>query len=167
VVGDVPMNALSAKAQSPQSIQAAASRAGVSQNVRFLGSLTDEDLEMAYRSASVHVFPVREIPGDPEGFGMVAVEAAANGLATVAFATGGVVDAVQEGVSGHLVAAGDYAAFAIAVERVIDDENAGLSASCVEFARTFAWPNFGEKLCERMQELAPLRGMKGGGEHGA
>src|SRR3546814_16851853 len=64
----------------------------------FLGTITvDALLSVVYKAASAHIFPVREIPGDPEGFGMVAVEAAAHGVPTIAFATGGIVDAVAEG----------------------------------------------------------------------
>ena len=36
----------------------------------------------------IHIFPVCHISDDPEGFGMVAIEAAAHGAPTVAFATG-------------------------------------------------------------------------------
>src|SRR3546814_12287140 len=79
----------------------------------FLGTITDDALlSVVYKAASAHIFPVREIPGDPEGFGMVAVEAAAHGVPTIAFATGGIVDAVAEGESGRLIRTGDYGAFA-------------------------------------------------------
>lgn len=146
VIGDAPAQALHAQAQSPQSIQAAADAAGVGHNLRFLGTITDyTELGAAYRAADVHVFPVRELPGDPEGFGMVAVEAAAHGLPTVAFATGGIVDAVAEDRSGRLVASGDYARFADAVGETFDQRDA-LRATCRDFARGFAWPVFGEKL---------------------
>lgn len=143
VIGDAPAQALHARAQSVSSIQAAADAHGVGENIRFLGVITDPDkLADAYQSADVHVFPVREIPGDPEGFGMVAVEAAAHGLPTVAFATGGVTDAVGAGESGYLVSPGEYAQFA---DRTLDVLNAAgaWQAGCTAFARQFAWPCFG------------------------
>lgn len=150
IVGDAPGQALHARAQTPDSIQAAADAAGVGRSLRFLGVITDyRELGEAYRAADVHVFPVREIPGDPEGFGMVAVEAAAHGLPTVAFATGGVVDAVAEGESGHLVPPGDYAAFAAAVLRVLDAHDA-MRATCVTFAQAFAWPAFGAQIARQL-----------------
>lgn len=151
VVGDAPHDALHAEAQTPDSIRAAAVQAGVAENLCFLGTITDyTELGAAYRACDVHVFPVREIPGDPEGFGMVAVEAAAHGLPTVAFATGGVVDAVAEGQSGHLVPSGDYAAFADAVLRTLVTRGV-LRASCVEFAQGFAWCEFGRLIAAELR----------------
>ncbi|MFT4177976.1 MAG: glycosyltransferase family 4 protein [Thermomonas sp.] len=147
VVGDAPKQALHAEAQTPQSIQAAADAAGVGGNIRFLGVITDyQALGDIYRACDVHVFPVRELPGDPEGFGMVAVEAAAHGLPTVAFATGGIVDAVAEGQSGYLVPPGDYAVLSDAILRVLSDGDGCWKARAEQFAQGFAWAVFGEKL---------------------
>ncbi len=153
IVGDAPGDALYGQAQTPESIQAVADANGVGECIKFLGRLPEADLLAAYQSANVHVFPIREIPGDPEGFGMVAVEAAAHGLPTVAFATGGVVDAVSEGTSGYLVASGDYEAFADTVLRTLG-ECKDMRAGCMAFARRFSWPKFGEQV---MAQLASSR----------
>jgi phosphatidylinositol alpha-1,6-mannosyltransferase len=150
IVGDISTHSLHAQAQPPASIQAAADAVGVGRCLKFLGTITDyAELGMVYRACDVHVFPVREIVGDPEGFGMVAVEAAAHGLPTVAFATGGVVDAVLEDKSGHLVPSGDYARFADAVIATIAERNA-LRDSSVAFAQGFAWPGFGARIAEQL-----------------
>lgn len=157
IVGDAPRQALHAKAQTPESIRAAAAAAGVAGHIHFLGVITDYDeLGALYAAADVHVFPVREIGGDPEGFGMVAVEAAAHGLPTVAFATGGVVDAVTDGKSGRLVAPGDYAAFSDAVLQILAKRE-HLYASCLTFAQGFAWPIFGQRFAAQLPgfKLAP------------
>lgn len=146
IVGDAPGDALHAQAQTQESILSAAGEVGVSANLLFIGVVTDyRVLGAIYRAADVHVFPVRDIPGDPEGFGMVAVEAAAHGLPTVAFATGGVVDAVLEGESGCLVRGGDYSEFARKVLRMLDQPGA-MRGRSKEFARKFAWCEFGRKL---------------------
>lgn len=150
VVGGAPNQALHAQAQTRESIQAVADAKGMGSHLRFLGTITDyTELGCIYRMADVHVFPVRQLPGDPEGFGMVAVEAAAHGLPTVAFATGGVVDAVAENASGHLVPPGDYVAFANSVLCTLDECD-GLRASCIDFSHQFAWPDFGARLAAQL-----------------
>jgi phosphatidylinositol alpha-1,6-mannosyltransferase len=150
IVGDVPGDALHATGQSPDSIRDAAALAGVGDRVMFLGVITDRQrLSQVYRAADVHVFPLRQISSDPEGFGMVAIEAAAHGLPTVAFATGGVVDAVDESRSGRLVAPGDYSSFALAVLQVLQQRET-LASSATEFATAFAWPLFGERVAKAL-----------------
>ena len=149
VIGQAPTDSLRAGIQSPESIQDVADAAGIGQHLRFLGVITDPvELACAYESAALHVFPVRELSGDPEGFGMVAIEAAAHGLPTVAFATGGVVDAVAEGRSGCLIPQGDYSAFAASVLRVLADGKDAWRIGTVGFAKGFAWPAFGQRMAE-------------------
>jgi len=155
IVGDAPKQALHAEAQTPESIQAAAEAAGVGGHLLFLGTITDyAELGAIYRASDVHVFPVRHIPSDPEGFGMVAIEAAAHGLPSVAFATGGIVDAVAEGRSGHLVPPNDYAELSVAVISTLT-ERESLRSSCIEFARRFAWPEFGMQLQHHLHSMMP------------
>ncbi len=151
IVGDAPSDSLHASVQSRTSIQATADGLGIGQHLRFVGVITDPaELACAYECAALHVFPVRNIPGDPEGFGMVAIEAAAHGLPTVAFATGGIVDAVADGRSGRLVTQGDYAAFASAVLQVLADEKAGWDHRATAFAENFAWPIFGRRMMDAL-----------------
>ncbi|MGX5673018.1 glycosyltransferase family 4 protein [Thermomonas fusca] len=147
VIGDAPTDSLLAGVQSRDSIQTEADAAGVGRHLRFLGVITDpQALACAYESAALHAFPVRELPGDPEGFGMVAIEAAAHGLPTVAFATGGIVDAVAEGRSGRLVTPGDYDGLRDAALAVLRDGQGAWRARAQDFARQFAWPQFGASL---------------------
>lgn len=147
VIGEAPKNSLGAGIQTIESIQAQAEHFGVAEHIRFLGVITDKVLlATAYEAADVHVFPVRHIPDDPEGFGMVAIEAAAHGVPTVAFATGGVVDAVAEGQSGHLIAPDNYPALTQAVLQVLTADPTPWRASITTFAQGFAWPVFGQRI---------------------
>ncbi len=149
IVGDAPRDALAAEAEPPEAILGAARAAGVEGSVHWIGPRFGQALTSAYLAADVHVFPVREIPEDPEGFGMVAIEAAAHGLPTVAYATGGVTDAVGEGISGLLVTPGDGAGFARAVSGLLGKP---LPAQDVRsFAQGFAWERFGVWLLRIFQ----------------
>ena len=145
VIGEAPKNSLGAGIQTIECIQAQAERSGVAGHIKFLGVITDKKrLATAYEAADVHVFPVRHIPDDPEGFGMVAIEAAAHGLATVAFATGGIVDAVCDGQSGALVEKDNYQQMAEEVLRCLKGSIAANEIK--EFSADFLWSNFGRNL---------------------
>jgi phosphatidyl-myo-inositol dimannoside synthase len=147
VVGGEPSNALASGAVNFDALRTVAGKVGAESNLRILGSICDDELALAYRAATVHVFPILSIPGDMEGFGMVAIEAAAHGLPTVAFDVGGVSDAVGHGVSGALVRAGRYDDFAGHVIRIITQgRNAGNESLCRDFAKSFSWQNFGLAL---------------------
>ena len=53
-------------------VRTAAASAGVQDHLRFLGSASDAELSEAYQAADVLVFPVRDLAGDVQGFGMAA-----------------------------------------------------------------------------------------------
>lgn len=148
VIGSEASDALHARTGSERErILAAARSAGTEQNVRFLGRCDEATLGAAYQAANLHVFPVLELPGDVEGFGMVALEAAAHGLPTVAFAVGGVPDAMQAGRTGTLVEPGNYVDLGSAVTRRLAQARDGAAVSaCRDFAAGKAWPVFGERL---------------------
>lgn len=155
VVGDEAGDALHTRAGSERErIHMAARAAGVEWNVRFLGRCSDAELGAAYQAADLHVFPVLNLPGDVEGFGMVALESAAHGLPTVAFATGGVPDAVRDGQTGALVAPGDYRGLGAAVlAQLAQGRCDARVAACRAFAAGKAWPYFGERLRELLESV--------------
>jgi glycosyltransferase involved in cell wall biosynthesis len=62
-----------------------------------------------------------EEDGEVEGFGMVYLEAAARGVPAVAWRTGGVAEAVVDGVTGLVVPAGDADGAGDAIERLLAD----------------------------------------------
>ncbi len=148
IIGDEASDALHARTGSERErILAAAKTAGVEQNLCFLGRCDDFALSAAYQVADMHIFPVLELPGDVEGFGMVALESAAHGLPTVAFAAGGVPDAVLDGQTGTLVEPGNYVALSEAVlEQLAHARESATTAACRAFAAGKAWPVFGERL---------------------
>jgi glycosyltransferase involved in cell wall biosynthesis len=69
-----------------------------------------------YERAAVVVCPSRR-----EGYGVVAREAMAHGRPVIASAVGGLLDAVENDVTGLLVPPGDPVALRAAIERLLGD----------------------------------------------
>jgi phosphatidylinositol alpha-1,6-mannosyltransferase len=96
---------------------------GVEANVIFAGRASEEDLPLLYNACDAFVMCSREDRGRrgilAEGFGMALVEASACGKPVIAGRSGGVPDAVQEGVTGLLVDPSDSDALAAAIIRVL------------------------------------------------
>ena len=108
IVGDNPTESLAHHENVVGEINEAVSRLRLQNQVRWLGALSDDEVVMLYQVCDVVVLPGREIEGDVEGFGIVALEAATAGKPVVATRVGGIQDAIEDGKSGILVDPGDY-----------------------------------------------------------
>jgi phosphatidylinositol alpha-1,6-mannosyltransferase len=87
---------------------------GVADRVHFAGQVGDSELLDYYRLADVFVMPSAK-----EGFGIVFLEAAAAGLPVIAGSKDGSADPLADGAIGAMVAPGDAAAVADAIERAL------------------------------------------------
>jgi phosphatidylinositol alpha-1,6-mannosyltransferase len=146
IVGEAPAAALKREQPETERISSAIADAGVQGHARLAGYLDDRELARLMARARVHVFPVIDLPQDVEGFGLVALEAAASGVPTVAFDTGGVGDAVEHGVSGTLVKPEDYPAFAEAVCELLGCGPLARREACVAYARSRSWERYGAEI---------------------
>jgi phosphatidylinositol alpha-1,6-mannosyltransferase len=100
-----------------ESLQTLARERGVSDVVSFAGSVPADDLPSYFAAADIFVHPNRVVDeADFEGFGMVFLEAAAAGRPVIGGATGGVVEAVADGVTGLLVGGTEVDELAVAIE---------------------------------------------------
>ena len=96
IVGDGPHR---------QELENLACATGVREHVIFAGQISDERLPETYALCDAFVMPSRERLElcDVEGFGMVFLEASACGKPVVAGRSGGIGDAVVDGMTGLLV----------------------------------------------------------------
>ncbi len=147
IIGEEATSALKQAPGVLSEIRTVVSLRGLTDHVRLLGHVDDATLSQAYLASQLLVFPVIERPNDIEGFGMVAVEAAAHGLPTMAFALGGVIDAVKDAVSGYLVTPGDYKELTRSILHQLHSPQVSKS-SCIAFADSFSWERFGNRLRE-------------------
>ena len=99
-----------------------AAEAALGPTTVFVGALTRDQLALYYAAADLFVWPsIRE------AYGMALLEAQSAGLAAVAGNTGGVPDILRDGTTGLLCPEGDPAAFARAVEHLIDTPDTRLA----------------------------------------
>ncbi|MGQ9518155.1 MAG: glycosyltransferase [Anaerolineae bacterium] len=112
VVGDGPER---------RRLEAQAEKLGVADAVRFWGDMPDADLPAVYAASDLFVLlpTPDERDGQVEGFGVVYLEAAAYGVPSVAWHTGGVPEAVQDGMTGVVAPAGDVDAAGEALEQLL------------------------------------------------
>lgn len=90
--------------------------------VDFLGFVSKEELANAYASCDIFVLPaIVDSKGDTEGLGIVMIEALAHQKPVIASAVGGIVDVVQSGETGLLVAEKNPNALAQAIVELLDD----------------------------------------------
>jgi glycosyltransferase involved in cell wall biosynthesis len=89
---------------------------GVEGRVRFLGSVSRDDVLRLFRAADASV-----LPSAWENYPHTVVEALAVGCPVIATAVGGVPEVVRDGENGLLVPPGDPPALAAAVSRFFSD----------------------------------------------
>jgi glycosyltransferase involved in cell wall biosynthesis len=144
-------------------IEAAIATSGTQDRVVLLGQVPDTQRDTLYANADCFVMPNIVVPGDVEGFGLVALEASVAGLPVVAARLEGIVDAVHDGSNGLLVEPGDAAGFAKAVLEVLEYPPEQCVAVREYTLSRFSWHAMAEAYGQAMVELlAPSRAERNG-----
>jgi len=115
IVGEGPLRA---------DLEARIARHGLGERVRLLGALPEESVKQQIREARALV-----LPSFAEGLPVVIMEALALGRPVLSTTVAGIPELVEPGVTGWLVAPGDPAALADALEQLLlakDEELAAL-----------------------------------------
>jgi glycosyltransferase involved in cell wall biosynthesis len=144
-----------------EAIARAADSAGVGDRVRLPGRLGDGVVAAAYERAAAFVMPNIRVPGDMEGFGLVALEAASARTPVVASAVDGITEAVQHDRNGLLVAPGDAQVFAETLRSVLALPDADRRALGDRFARftryEYSWSTTASRYANAFTELVHAR----------
>jgi phosphatidylinositol alpha-1,6-mannosyltransferase len=99
-----------------------AERSMISPRVKVLTEVSDDDLPALYRGADVFALTPRVLPGDFEGFGIVYLEAAAQGIPAIATHTGGAGEAVVHKETGLVIQPDAPSAVQEALKHLLDNE---------------------------------------------
>ena len=120
--------------------------AGLAARVEVLGGVDEGEKEELLRRALFVCMPSRY-----EGWGIVAVEAAAAGKAVVGTRISGLRDAVRDGETGILVEAGDVEGLVRGMRMLLGDsqQRRRLGEKGREWARQFDW----ERLAQAQEEV--------------
>jgi phosphatidylinositol alpha-1,6-mannosyltransferase len=122
IVGDDARDSLTHRTHARRAIEAVTTEMNLQSHVRFLGALSDEDLIKCYHACDLLVLPALDVPGDPEGFGIVMLEAAAAGKPVVATRVGGIPDAVEDKETGLLIDPGNHEQLSHEIVDLLHDE---------------------------------------------
>ncbi len=128
-------------------VLAALEKPAVTGRAFFLGKLPFAEMVQTLKAADLFVMPNIRSEGDAEGFGLVALEAAACGLPVVASGIEGITDAVVDGENGFLLPPQAPQAWRDRIHALLADKEAlrafGRRASSYTL-RNFSW----EKMCD-------------------
>jgi len=146
IVGDGPERA---------AIETAVEVHGLSRHVRLLGYLDGDALRAAYALADLFVMPNVPVSGNPEGFGLVILEARAAGIPVVAADLEGISEAIGEEEDGTLVRPGEWLSFVAAINAWLDrDETvADREQRRQRAGAQFAWTRIVGQYLEVFQEV--------------
>jgi glycosyltransferase involved in cell wall biosynthesis len=122
---------------------------GAHEWISLPGRISDDALLDMYRRAWVVTSHSLR-----EGWGMSITEAAACGTTSVVVDITGHRDAVQNGVSGVLVAEGKNLSYAIVSVLTNEEQRAKLNEGALQYAATFSWDAVALRLFELLDERA-------------
>jgi len=133
-------------------IEGAAVAAGVAERITWLGAVSESERMTWLSRAAICIAPNIHVPGDIEGYGVVALEAAAAGCALIAADLEGLRDAIVDGQGGRLIASEDVDGWTAAIAGLLDDpaSAAAMGKRASEWAH--AERNW-EGVCDRYESI--------------
>ncbi|QWP77063.1 glycosyltransferase family 4 protein [Lysobacter sp. K5869] len=147
IVGDGPDRA---------ALERAIAGAGLQARVRLWGEVDDAEKARRLVACDLALMPNRRVDGDPEGFGLVALEAAMSGRYVLAADLEGLRDALADPALGRLLPEADARAWSGAILAELADRAAlrerGRAARAYAAAHC-SWRGMGRRYAERLDAL--------------
>jgi len=109
-------------------------------DTRFTGPVSSDDLKRLYKRAIAQLLCAISLPGKIEGFGLVLLEAAAQGCPSIVTNVGGIPEVVIDGKTGIIVQEATASHVLDGLSRLRDMATANdVGENCVRRARSFTW----------------------------
>jgi len=134
-------------------LQELAGRMKLTDSIRFIGSVSQDELPVHYNAADVCV-----LPSHYESFGLAALEAAACGRPVVASEVGGLPTIVKSGSTGFLVPPKHSDVMAERLCELLGDDmlRSRMGTAARGHAGTLGWERSVDSLLDRYRELIPV-----------
>jgi len=137
------------KGEEEQKLKKMVKDLGLEKYVSFLGHIEPEDLPVYYNACDVFVMPSKTVDIDYESFGIVYLEANACAKPVIASRTGGIEDAVVDGITGIMVDPDNITEISEAIIRLLTDQDYAKKLGDNGRRRAeegFGWPMVGQKV---------------------
>ena len=125
--------------------------------VFLLGRISNQELEEVYAKSSIFVMPNISVPGDIEGFGLVALEAVMHNLPVIAADLEGIRDAIHPDENGILVSSANAREFIrqINILSLDSEKKDAFVVRAREFtAANFNWEKIGKNYLYEIQKIS-------------
>ena len=131
---------------------------GLAQHVVFLKDLSQGEIVALYHLSTVYVMLSRQVEKrvEVEGFGIAFIEASACSKPVIGSTSGGVVDAVIDGVSGLTLDPLDVDTIAAALLRIIQDKEYAVALGRAGYERVkehLTWPKVALKVWDAIENV--------------
>jgi D-inositol-3-phosphate glycosyltransferase len=154
-IGDITLNIVGGDENSLEKarLQELAGRMKLTDSIRFIGSVSQDELPVHYNAADVCV-----LPSHYESFGLAALEAAACGRPVVASEVGGLPTIVKSGSTGFLVPPKHSDVMAERLCELLGDDmlRSRMGTAARGHAGTLGWERSADSLLDRYRELIPV-----------
>ena len=128
---------------------------GLGDKVKFCGRVSDGERTALLQKADLFAMPCRAVGDSVEGFGIVYIEAAMLGLASLAGRAGGAGDAVIDGQTGLLCDGDSSDEVYLSIKKLLSDSQTlkTMGAKGQHRAKTeLQWPQVAQKLMDYLGE---------------
>jgi len=127
---------------SKENIKLHSKKLNLEKNIRFLGWITEPEKSVILKNSDLFVMTPHLDKESVEGFGMVFIDAAFHGLATLGTDTGGITDAIIDGKTGLIAKTSDLKDITSKIDELLSNDEKRVSLGkygLVNAKENFTW----------------------------